>query len=132
MKKEKNLSRLMRCAGSHRFLTYASWLLSALSALLALVPFWYIWKILQEVLDTAPDFSGAVHCTYYGWMAVLFAVLSVVIYISALMCSHLSAFRIATNIRSRLTRHIAALPLGFIEQFGTGKLRRIILSLIHI
>ena len=99
MKKQSNLSRLMDYAGGHRLLTYLSWILSAVSALLALVPFWYIWRIIHDILEVAPDYSKAGHVTSYGWSAVLFAVLSVVIYIAALMCSHLSAFRVAANIR---------------------------------
>lgn len=126
MKKQSNLSRLMGYAGGHRYLTYASWILAAASAFIALVPFWYIWRILDEVLRVAPNFSEATHITHYGWMAVMFAVLAVLVYITGLMCSHLSAFRIATNIRINLTHHIADLPLGKIEQFGTGKLRRVI------
>ena len=69
------------------------WVLSAVSALVALVPFVYIWKILRDVLNAAPDYAQAVNIPHYGWMAVLFAVLSYLIYIAALMCSHLSAFR---------------------------------------
>lgn len=126
MKKQSNLSRLLAYAGGHKILTYLSWILSAASALVALVPFWYIWKILKEVLDVAPDFEKAEHITRYGWMAVGFAILAMLVYIGALMCSHLSAFRIATNIRIRLTHHIATLPLGRIEQFGSGRLRRVI------
>ncbi len=116
----------MSYAGRRKILTYLSWVLSALSAIAALVPFWYIWRILREVIEYAPDFANAVHITQYGWMAVLSSVLSVIIYIAGLMCSHLSAFRIATNMRISLTHHIAALPLGKIEQFGSGKLRRTI------
>ena len=126
MKKQSNLSRLLHYAGNHKILTYLSWVLSAASALIALAPFWYIWRILKEVLEVAPDFGKATHIVRDGWMAVLFAALSVLVYIGGLMCSHLSAFRIATNIRIRLTRHIATLPLGSIERFGSGKLRRII------
>lgn len=127
MKKQpSNLSRLMEAAGGHRVLTYASWVLSAVSALVALVPFWYIWRMIREVLRVAPDFVQAQHLPEYGWMAVLFALLSMLIYLGALMCSHLSAFRIATNLRIRMMHHIAALPLGFVEQFGSGKLRKIV------
>ena len=86
MKKQSNLSRLLGYAGRHKILTYLSWVFSAVSALVALVPFWYIWRILDEVLRVAPDFGNAVHITHYGWMAVLFAVVSVLIYIAGLMC----------------------------------------------
>lgn len=124
MKMQSNLSRLMGYAGKHKILTYLSWILSATSALLALVPFWYIWRIIHDILEVSPDFSQAWNVTHYGWSAVLFAVISVVVYIAALMCSHISAFRVAANIRKELMRHIAALPLGVTEKYGSGKLRR--------
>ena len=59
MKKQSNLSRLLEIAGSHKYLTYASWVLSAISALIALVPFYYIWKMIKEVLEVAPNFGQA-------------------------------------------------------------------------
>ena len=126
MKKQSDLSRLMGYAGNYRAFTYASWVLSAVSALVALVPFVYIWKILRDVLNAAPDYAQAVSIPHYGWMAVLFAVLAYLIYIAALMCSHLSAFRVATNLRLEVSEHLATLPLGFTETFGSGKLRKII------
>lgn len=126
MKKRSNLQRLLSYAGNRKPLTYISWVLSAASALISLLPFWYIWKILDEVIRVAPDFDKAKNITHYGWLAVLFAVLTIFVYICGLMCSHLSAFRIATNIRIALTKHITTLPLGKIEEFGSGKLRRTI------
>jgi len=128
LKKQSNLNRLLGYAGERKILTYLSWIFSAASAFIALLPFWYIWRILKDVIEVAPDFGKATSITHYGWMAVLFAVLAVLIYVGALMCSHLAAFRIATNLRIELTEHIATLPLGKIEQFGSGKLRRIIIE----
>ena len=126
MKKQSNLSRLLDYAGTYRILTYLSWVLAAAGALLALAPFGYIWRILKEVIEVAPQYENAVHVTQYGWMAVAFAVVAVLTYIAGLMCSHLAAFRIATNLRLAMVKHIATLPLGAIEQFGSGKLRRTI------
>lgn len=116
----------MDYAGNHRYFTYSSWILSAVSAIIALVPFWYIWKIIREVLAVAPDFSRAQDLTRNGWMAVLFSVLSVLVYIAGLMCSHIAAFRVASNIRKAAMQHIVKLPLGFAESFGSGKLRKIV------
>ena len=124
MKKQLDFSRLMSYAGGYRVFTYASWVLAAVSALVALLQFLYIWRILLDVLAVAPDFSQAVNIPHYGWMAVLFAVLSYLIYIGALLCSHLAAFRVATNLRLAVTEHLAKLPLGFTETFGSGKHRR--------
>ena len=75
MEKQSNLSRLMKYAGGHRYLTYASWILSAVSAIIALVPFWYIWRIIRDVIEAAPNFQVTDSLSHYGWMAVLFAVL---------------------------------------------------------
>lgn len=126
MKKQSNLSRLLTIAGSYRYLTYASWILSAISALIALVPYYFIWQVMREVLEVAPGFSRAQNLTYNGWMAVMFAVIAVLVYIAGLMCSHLGAFRIATNLRLQSMNHIVKLPLGFAEHFGSGKLRKIV------
>ncbi len=116
----------MGYAGKHKYFTYASWALAALSAFVALLPFIYIWKIVKEVLDVAPNFSEAVGLVKNGVMAMVFAVAAFLIYICALLCSHLAAFRVATNMRILATEHIAKLPLGYVDSFGSGKLRKII------
>lgn len=126
MKKPSNLLKLLDYAGNFRYFTIASWILSALSALLALIPFWYIWRIIKEAIETAPNFSGAGNMVHNGWMAVIFAIIAVLIYISALMCSHVAAFRIASNIRIKAMHHILNLPVGEIELMGSGKMRKIV------
>lgn len=126
MKKQSNLSRLMEYAGKRKYLTYASWILSAASALVALIPFYEIFKIIKEVLNSAPDFKNAEDLTNLGFKAVLFAVLSFLMYIGALMCSHLSAFRVATVLRIKTAKALSDLSIGFTEKIGSGKLRKII------
>lgn len=126
MKKESSLSKLLAYAGKFRYLTIASWILSVISACLALIPFYYIWRIMKEVLSVAPDFGKAAHLKEYGWAAVGFAILSMLVYVCALMCSHLAAFRVQANIRTSLMRHILTLPMGFLDKDGTGKIRKIV------
>lgn len=126
MKKESSLSKLFAYAGKFRYLTIASWILSVISAWLALVPFYYIWRIMKEVLSVAPDFGKAAHLKEYGWAAVGFAILSMLVYVCALMCSHLAAFHVQANIRTSLMRHILTLPMGFLDKDGTGKIRKIV------
>jgi len=126
VKKESSLSKLLAYAGKFRYLTIASWILSVISAWLALVPFYYIWRIMKEVLSVAPDFGKAAHLKEYGWAAVGFAILSMLVYVCALMCSHLAAFRVQANIRTSLMRHILTLPMGFLDKDGTGKIRKIV------
>lgn len=126
MKKQSNLSKLMGYAGNFRFLTYASWILSGVSAAFALIPFYFLWRIIKEVLTVMPDFSKAAGLIHNGWMAVLFAALSLVIYICALMCSHLAAFRVQANLRKAMLHHVITLPLGTLEKEGSGKVRKTI------
>lgn len=124
--KRSRLSRLMEYAGGRRYLTYASLVLSAISAALSVVPFYCIWRMLDEVLSVMPDYGEADGIVHFGWMALLFAVLSVLLYLAALMCSHLSAFRVAKNMKKALMEHIAEMPQGAFDTIGTGKIRRIV------
>jgi ATP-binding cassette subfamily B protein len=126
LKKQSDLSKLLGYAGKFKILTISSWILSALSALVALLPFIYIWKIIKEVLDVSPHFEQAVNLSHNGWMAVLFSIASMLIYMGGLICSHLAAFRVQANIRSGAMHHIVTLPLGFMDGIGSGKLRKIV------
>lgn len=116
----------MSYAGGHKRLTYASLALAAISAWIALIPFYDIWRIIKEILEVRPNFSEAVNIGRYGWEAVGFALLSMAFYIAALMCSHKAAFRVQANMRVAVMNHIMKLPLGYVESEGTGKIRRIV------
>ncbi len=116
----------MHYAGNHKYFTYASIVLAAVSAWIALIPFYDIWRIIKEILDVRPNFSEAVHISSYGWQAVGFALLAMVFYIAALMCSHKAAFRVQANMRISMMKHIMKLPLGYVETEGTGKIRKIV------
>lgn len=116
----------MHYAGGHKGFTYASLVLAAVSAWIALIPFYDIWRIIKEVLDVRPNYSEAVNIGRYGWEAVGFALLAMVFYIAALMCSHKAAFRVQANMRISMMKHIMKLPLGYVETEGTGKIRKIV------
>ncbi len=118
-KKKPILHPLLAYAGKRKVLTYLSMAISAVSQLLALVPFLYIWAILRDVI--AGDYRRIAH---YGWMAVAFAIATIIVYFGALMCSHLAAFRIAANMRKALMQHIMTLPIGFLDALGSGKVRK--------
>ncbi len=118
-KKKPILQSLLAYAGKRKMLTYLSMVISGISQLLALAPFLYIWAILRDVI--AGDYSRIAH---YGWMAVAFAIATIIVYFGALMCSHLAAFRIAANMRKTLMQHIMTLPIGFLDALGSGKVRK--------
>lgn len=126
MKKQSDLSRLLGYAGKRKYFSYASWVLAAFSALVSLAPFYFIFNIIKKVIETSPDFGNAKNLIFNGWMAVLFAVIGYLLYIAALMCSHMAAFRVATNMRKDVLSHLVKLPLGYVEEAGSGRLRKII------
>ena len=126
MKKQSSLARLFEYAGNYKYLTILSWIFSVVSAWIALVTFYYIWKVIKEVLEVAPHYENAGNIADYGWHAVGFAILSMALYICGLMCSHLSAFHVQANIRSQLMHHIMTLPMGFMDSDGSGKFRKIV------
>lgn len=127
-KKKKSFSVLMHYAGENKYFTYASLILAGISAFVALIPFYKIWQIIKEILDVRPNFSDAVNISRYGWEAVGFALLGMVIYIAALMCSHKAAFRVQANMRIIMMNHIMKLPLGYVDSEGTGKIRKIVIE----
>ncbi|WP_034468898.1 ABC transporter ATP-binding protein [Butyrivibrio sp. AE2005] len=125
-KKKSVISQLFEYAGNHKYFTVSSWILAAISAIVALVPFYYIWCIIKEVVEVRDDFGKATHIVSYGWSAVGMSLLAMVIYIAALMCSHIAAFRVQANMRTRMMEHVMKLPMGYIESQGSGKIRKIV------
>ena len=59
-----------------------------------------------------------------GWYALAAALLSAAIYFAGLMCTHLAAFRVATNMRKAAVAHLIDLPLGYFNANLTGRLRK--------
>lgn len=125
-KTSKPTKRLFEYADNYKYLTIASWVLATVSAFIALVPFYYIWRLIKEVIRVSPDFDRAQNLSAYGWCAVGSAVLAMLIYMGGLICSHLAAFHVQATMRSRLMRHIMSLPLGFMDKDGSGKVRKIV------
>ena len=125
-KTSKPTKRLFEYADNYKYLTIASWVLATVSAFIALVPFYYIWRLIKEVIRVSPDFDRAQNLSAYGWCAVESAVLAMLIYMGGLICSHLAAFHVQATMRSRLMRHIMSLPLGFMDKDGSGKVRKIV------
>lgn len=120
------LKKLFAYAGNHKYLTMLSLFLSFISAILLLMPFVWIWKVVQVILDVYPNFSLASDAAKYGWYALIFAAGGILVYVMSLLCSHLSAFRIASNMRKEAMHHVMKLPMGYLSKEGSGKIRKII------
>ncbi|MBU3184540.1 ABC transporter ATP-binding protein [Clostridium estertheticum] len=124
--REKSHIKLLDFAGKYKPLTILGCILSGISATLTIIPFICIWQVIREIFAVMPNISEAKNLAFYGWMALLFSIASILIYFGALMCTHKAAFRVARNMRSQMLHHIVKLPLGYFDAEGSGKLRRII------
>lgn len=125
-KERSGLAQILDFAGSRKALTYLGCALSGVSQLLSFAPFVCIWLVARDLISVAPNWQAAMNIATYGWAAVAFAAASIVVYFCALMCTHLAAFRTASNMRKQTTEHLMHLPLGFFDTHATGELRRII------
>lgn len=119
------LKRLQHYMGNRKILLPISMFLSALSALAGLLPFILIWLIVRELLSTGGTLVSGNVITYAWWAAGL-AVAGVLLYFTALMASHLAAFRVESNLRREAMRRIARMPLGFFDCHTSGRIRKII------
>lgn len=120
------VGRLLSFAGPRRALTYAGCALSAVSMLVSFGPYVCIWFAARDLIAVAPDWGAASGIAAYGWWALGFAVASIALYFVGLMCTHLAAFRCASNMRKRATEHLMRTSLGYFDTHASGALRRVV------
>ena len=120
------LSRLLAFAGERRALTYVGCTLSAVSMLVSFGPYVCIWFAARDLITVAPDWRAATGIAAYGWWALGLAVASIALYFAGLMCTHLAAFRCASNMRKRATEHLMHTSLGYFDTHASGALRRVV------
>ena len=99
--------------------------LSAVNGLLSLVPFIFLWLVVRTLL-TADGNLADTPVWDYAIAAFVVSVANVLLYFAALMLSHLSAFRIETNMRRTAMERLMCVPLGFFDTQNTGRMRKII------
>ena len=122
-KKQSELSVLLGYAGSYKGLTFLGLGLSAVAMILGMAPYVCIWLAARDLIDVAPAWTRAADVSKYGWLAFGFAVAGIAVYFAALMCTHLAAFRTASNIRKQGMAHLMKTPLGFFDANASGLLR---------
>ena len=122
-KKQSELSVLLGYAGSYKGLTFLGLGLSAVAMILGMAPYVCIWLAARDLIDVAPAWTRAADVSKYGWLAFGFAVAGIAVYFAALMCTHLAAFRTASNIRKQGLAHLMKTPLGFFNANASGLLR---------
>ena len=123
-KKRGTIAQLLDFAGERRALTYVGCALSAVAMAVNMLPYVCIWLAIRDLVAVAPHWQEATGVARYGWIAFFCAVAGIVVYFAALMCTHLAAFRTATNIRKRCMEHLSRAPLGYFDTHASGLLRR--------
>lgn len=122
-KKKSDVAVLLDYAGSRKGLTLLGLALSAASMLLSMAPYICIWLVARDLIAAAPDWTRAQNISRYGWAAFAFAVGGIVLYFAGLMCTHLAAFRTASNIRKQGVAHVMEAPLGYFDSNASGLIR---------
>ena len=122
-KKQSDLAILLGYAGSYKCLTFLGLALSGIAMVLGMLPYICIWLVAKDLIAVAPDWSAATGIGKYGWLAFGFALAGIIVYFAALMCTHLAAFRTASNIRKQGVEHLMKTPLGFFDSNASGLLR---------
>ena len=122
-KKENELSVLLGYAGNYKKLTFTGLGLSAIAMILGILPYICIWLAVRDLIAVAPEWTRAASIARYGWMAFAFAFAGIAVYFCALMCTHLAAFRTASNIRKQGMAHLMKTPLGFFDDNASGLIR---------
>ena len=121
-KKDDVMKVINGYAGGFRYLIATGRGLAAISALVGMVPYYILWKIIKIAIDG----TGLEQIAGLAWQAFGIMVASMLLYVGALLCTHVSAFRVQGAMRSRMMRHVLTLPLGIFDKEGTGKIRRIV------
>ena len=118
--------RLLNYSGNYKYLSILGMIFSALSAISLLIPFIYIWEVVNAILAVAPNFSQAQNLDTYAFNAFAFAVLGIILNFFGLMGTHLSAFKNEKNMKDAAVSHLLKLPLGYFSNHTSGGLRKII------
>ncbi len=117
-----HMKLIRKYAGGHTTLITLGRIIAAISAIVVLIPYYDLWKIISIAVNN----EDTAQISHYAWQAVILTIASLLIYIGALFCTHIAAFRVQANMRSALMRRIITLPLGVFDEDGTGKIRRIV------
>ena len=127
--KEKNVDFkvLLSFTKGKRHYVIMSVILAIIAAIASFVPYFAIYKIIEELLSAYPNLTdiNEKELIGYGWIAFGGVFANVLLYFLALVCSHLAAFGTLYRLKVEFATHLARVPLGFHVIMGSGKLRKI-------
>ena len=124
-RKRSTLSWIMEFAGSRRGSYALSVLLAILSVGSGFAPYIFLANIVKGLLERTADFQYCLNRCL--WMA-LFFVLGRIFHAFSTTLSHKATFEVLANIRRRLTKKLAKMPLGDVLDESSGSYKNIIVE----
>ncbi|MDO5717677.1 MAG: ABC transporter ATP-binding protein [Tissierellia bacterium] len=124
-KKQNILKRLMKYMGKRKVFIPISLAFSGISSILSAIPYLLIWIFLRKILEQQANFKSLNISIYAIWIGIS-AILAVVMYFLATVCSHLAAIRVEVGMQKKGMERLIDKPLGFFNNIESGKLRKII------
>lgn len=125
--KSGGIKRLMEFTGKHRGLLTVSRILSGISSVFILGPFLCVYFAARDLVGvfagTPLDTNSLVR---WGLLALGLELIGLLLYFSALLCSHVVAFHTEKNLKMVALKHLAKMPMGYFDANPSGKLRKII------
>ncbi|MBQ7560629.1 MAG: ABC transporter ATP-binding protein [Synergistaceae bacterium] len=110
-----NLGGLLDFAGKYKIFAFVSWILAGVSALIAIIPVWYIWQIIICAVFN----EGLENISHYGVIVLASGIISILLYLAGLIFADKAASKIADNLRDKLLSD---------DSFNSGEMRRIIIE----
>ncbi len=124
-KKDSVFKKLAPYMGKKKAFIPIALVISAIAALVNILPFYYIWNICMEIFSGGTDVY-AEKLTHYAWMVFLFSVVGIALYFAGLMIAHFAAFEVEIGLKKTGFERIMNMPLGFFNTTSSGKIRKVI------
>lgn len=120
-----SLKLLLRHGGGARPLLALSALLATVAALLELLPYWVVWRLVAALLQG--DASAGLFAAH-ALIALVAVVAGHLLTGLALGLSHVAAFRLIHALRLAMARHLARLPMGWFAGRRSGGAKKLIVD----
>ena len=128
MKKKSNMPFLFKSMGGYKITMVLSIIMAAVSAIMAIYAYTYVYSLTEEIVGKLPDYSSVDSelIKGYGKSIVFMICGGYGMYGIALLFSHITAFNTAARLKRMLISHIGKLPGGYHDTNPSGSVRKII------
>lgn len=115
-------NKVLEYTGAYRKKTFLAIFLLVIAVAVNAVPFFFVYQLLSPLLG-----YGSIDTYGIVWrlvMILICVILHGVLYVKGLIHSHVAAFYTLENLRISLQKKMEKLPLGVIQEKGTGTIKK--------